>query len=89
MDDVLSALDAHVGRHVFEKVICGQLRGKTRLLVTHQVQYWSHPAVTRTVARGGLGWLGGKNHQGWRLHQKHPKTEDDSPSSVIPSGYLT
>lgn len=61
MDDVLSALDAHVGRHVFEKVICGQLRGKTRLLVTHQVQYWSHPAVTRILllrADGTCGFLG-------------------------------
>ena len=48
MDDVLSALDAHVGHYVFESVICKQLQGKTRIMATHQIQYWSHPAVDRT-----------------------------------------
>jgi ABC-type protease/lipase transport system fused ATPase/permease subunit len=38
LDDPLSAVDAHVGRALFEGCICGQLRGKTRLLVTHQMQ---------------------------------------------------
>ncbi|CAE7513385.1 ABCC1, partial [Symbiodinium sp. CCMP2456] len=49
LDDVLSALDAHVGQHVWEKAICGALDGRTRILVTHQIQYWSHPAVTRIL----------------------------------------
>ena len=37
LDDPLSAVDAHVGKHIFEKVIChnGLLKNKTRLLVTH------------------------------------------------------
>ncbi|KAL9657812.1 hypothetical protein ABK040_013150 [Willaertia magna] len=38
-DDVLSALDQHVGRFVFEKCITGILKNKTRILVTHQWQY--------------------------------------------------
>jgi ABC-type multidrug transport system fused ATPase/permease subunit len=38
LDDPLSAVDVHVGRHIFEACICGELAGKTRLLVTHQVQ---------------------------------------------------
>ncbi|KAI8472506.1 MAG: P-loop containing nucleoside triphosphate hydrolase protein, partial [Monoraphidium minutum] len=38
MDDPLSAVDAHVGRHLFEECVCGQLAGATRLLVTHQLQ---------------------------------------------------
>jgi ABC-type nitrate/sulfonate/bicarbonate transport system ATPase subunit len=38
LDDPLSAVDVHVGRHIFEDCICGELAGKTRLLVTHQVQ---------------------------------------------------
>ncbi|CAL8146550.1 unnamed protein product [Orchesella dallaii] len=39
MDDPLSAVDAHVGKHIFEKVIGpkGLLRRKTRLLVTHGI----------------------------------------------------
>lgn len=35
MDDVLSALDAEVGKFVFDNLICGDLRYKTRILVTH------------------------------------------------------
>ncbi|KAG2386093.1 hypothetical protein C9374_002539 [Naegleria lovaniensis] len=38
-DDVLSALDQHVGRSVFQNCICGLLQNKTRVLVTHQWQY--------------------------------------------------
>ncbi|MGH0134692.1 UNVERIFIED_CONTAM: hypothetical protein FKN15_036664 [Acipenser sinensis] len=39
LDDPLSAVDAEVGRHLFEKCICGVLRNKPRILVTHQLQY--------------------------------------------------
>jgi len=37
LDDVLSAVDAHVGEHIFTQCIKGALKGKTRILVTHQV----------------------------------------------------
>lgn len=39
LDDVLSAVDQHVGKKLFEECICGALRGKTRLFVTNQLQY--------------------------------------------------
>ncbi|CAI4229206.1 unnamed protein product [Auanema sp. JU1783] len=41
LDDPLSAVDAHVGRHIFEKVIGpdGILKNKTRILVTHGLTY--------------------------------------------------
>ena len=39
MDDPLSAVDAHVGRHLFDQAINGFLRNKIRILVTHQLQY--------------------------------------------------
>ncbi|KAL5977121.1 Canalicular multispecific organic anion transporter 1 [Asimina triloba] len=38
-DDPLSALDAHVGRQVFDKCIKDELRGKTRVLVTNQLHF--------------------------------------------------
>lgn len=37
MDDPLSAVDAHVGRHLFDEAICGLLKGKCRILATHQL----------------------------------------------------
>ena len=43
-DDPLSALDAHVGKHVFEDAIVKRLvrRKRTVILVSHQLQYISH-----------------------------------------------
>ncbi|XP_050925600.1 ATP-binding cassette subfamily C member 4 isoform X3 [Lates calcarifer] len=38
LDDPLSAVDAEVGKHLFEQCICGLLRNKCRILVTHQLQ---------------------------------------------------
>ncbi|KAL3522804.1 hypothetical protein ACH5RR_015638 [Cinchona calisaya] len=40
-DDPLSALDAHVARQVFERCIKGELKGKTRVLVTNQLHFLS------------------------------------------------
>ena len=41
LDDPLSAVDAHVGKHIFEKIIGpeGVLKNKTRLLVTHSLTH--------------------------------------------------
>eukprot|EP00262_Sarcandra_glabra_P011548 TRINITY_DN2799_c0_g1_i1.p1 TRINITY_DN2799_c0_g1~~TRINITY_DN2799_c0_g1_i1.p1 ORF type:complete len:1626 (+),score=287.39 TRINITY_DN2799_c0_g1_i1:361-5238(+) len=41
-DDPLSALDAHVGRQVFDKCIKDELQGKTRVLVTNQLHFLPH-----------------------------------------------
>ncbi|XP_069129777.1 ATP-binding cassette sub-family C member 5-like isoform X2 [Argopecten irradians] len=42
LDDPLSAVDVHVGRHLFHKCIKKTLKGKTVILVTHQLQYLKH-----------------------------------------------
>ncbi|XP_028915134.1 canalicular multispecific organic anion transporter 1 [Ornithorhynchus anatinus] len=41
LDDPLSAVDAHVGKHIFNKVLGpnGLLKNKTRLLVTHSINF--------------------------------------------------
>ena len=41
LDDPLSAVDSHVGKHIFENVISheGVLKAKTRVLVTHGITY--------------------------------------------------
>jgi ABC-type multidrug transport system ATPase subunit len=40
-DDPLSALDAHVGKKVFENVLKEGLKGRTRILVTHALHFLS------------------------------------------------
>ncbi|CAM9886717.1 unnamed protein product [Scytosiphon promiscuus] len=49
MDDPLSAVDPAVGRELFSNVVCGRLKGSTRILVTHQVHYLRDPAVDQIV----------------------------------------
>ncbi|KAL3847029.1 hypothetical protein ACJMK2_017965 [Sinanodonta woodiana] len=39
LDDPLSAVDIHIGSHIFSECIKKVLKGKTVLLVTHQLQY--------------------------------------------------
>lgn len=39
LDDPLSAVDTHVQSHLFKKAIKGFLKGKLRILVTHQPTY--------------------------------------------------
>nr|XP_010972726.1 canalicular multispecific organic anion transporter 1 isoform X1 [Camelus dromedarius] len=52
LDDPLSAVDAHVGKHIFNKVLgpSGLLKGKTRLLVTHSIHFL--PQVDEIVVMG-------------------------------------
>ena len=39
MDDIFSAVDAHVGRHLYEEALTGEMGiGRTRILVTHHIQ---------------------------------------------------
>lgn len=40
LDDPLSAVDAYVGKHMFEQAICGLLAPRTRILVTHHAHLW-------------------------------------------------
>ncbi|KAI9755932.1 MAG: hypothetical protein M1835_000778 [Candelina submexicana] len=57
MDDPLSAVDAHVGRHIFDNAISGLLRDKCRILATHQLHVlsrcdriiWLHDGRIETV----------------------------------------
>ncbi|XP_073096660.1 ATP-binding cassette sub-family C member 2 [Manis javanica] len=52
LDDPLSAVDAHVGKHIFNKILGpnGLLKGKTRLLVTHSIHFL--PQVDEIVLLG-------------------------------------
>lgn len=39
MDDPVSALDTHVRKNIFNEVFQGLLKDKTRILVTHAVEF--------------------------------------------------
>ncbi|XP_076270121.1 ATP-binding cassette subfamily C member 4-like isoform X2 [Rhynchophorus ferrugineus] len=54
LDDPLSAVDTHVGKHLFEKCIVNYLRGKTRVLVTHQLQYLKKADVILVINEGRI-----------------------------------
>ncbi|KAK9823485.1 hypothetical protein WJX72_003089 [[Myrmecia] bisecta] len=58
LDDPLSAIDAHVGQHVFAHCICGLLGGTTRVLVTHQLQYLPAADLVVVVSQGRLSDIG-------------------------------
>jgi ABC-type multidrug transport system fused ATPase/permease subunit len=61
LDDVFSALDTHVGRHIYEKALTGELsEGRTRILVTHHVALGLSRAdyVVRLSAGGDFEYAG-------------------------------
>ena len=58
LDDPLSAVDAHVGRHLFDECICGLLGGSTRVLVTHQLQFLSQADLVAVVKQGTISDIG-------------------------------
>ncbi|XP_072281284.1 ATP-binding cassette sub-family C member 2 [Pyxicephalus adspersus] len=56
LDDPLSAVDAHVGKHIFDKVIGpnGLLKNKTRILVTHGVSFLKHTNEIVVLVNGSV-----------------------------------
>lgn len=42
LDDILSAVDAHVGSFIFNQTVKNYLRGKTILLITHSLYFLQH-----------------------------------------------
>ncbi|CAJ0944757.1 unnamed protein product, partial [Mesorhabditis belari] len=85
LDDVLSAVDAHVGAHVFEKVISnrGLLAGKTRILVTHGLQYTQEADNIvvmkdgRIIEQGAFNELRVQNGQFNELLQEYNKAQKE------------
>ncbi|XP_064218526.1 multidrug resistance-associated protein 1 isoform X3 [Aotus nancymaae] len=59
-DDPLSAVDAHVGKHIFENVIGpkGMLKNKTRILVTHGVSYLPQVDIIIVMSGGKISEMG-------------------------------
>ncbi|KAG2469763.1 multidrug resistance-associated protein 9 isoform X1 [Polypterus senegalus] len=58
LDDPLSAVDAHVGKHIFEDCIKKELKGKTVILVTHQLQYLEFCDDVILLEQGSVSEMG-------------------------------
>ncbi|KAM6957268.1 multidrug resistance-associated protein 1-like [Aplochiton taeniatus] len=60
LDDPLSAVDAHVGQHIFDQVIGpkGVLKDKTRVLVTHGVSVLPHVDLILVMVEGEITEMG-------------------------------
>lgn len=60
LDDPLSAVDAHVGKHLFDEVIGpnGFVQNETRILVTHQVHFLREADVIVIVENGKITHFG-------------------------------
>lgn len=63
LDDPLSAVDAHVGKHIFENVIGpnGVLKKKTRILVTHGISFLPQVDQIIVLKDGGISEVGSYN----------------------------
>uniref|UniRef100_A0A8C3B5A1 Multidrug resistance-associated protein 1-like n=1 Tax=Cairina moschata TaxID=8855 RepID=A0A8C3B5A1_CAIMO len=60
LDDPLSAVDVHVGKHLFEKLIgpSGLLKNKTRVLVTHNLMLLPHADLIIVMEEGKISEMG-------------------------------
>ncbi|CAB3994524.1 multidrug resistance-associated 5 isoform X1 [Paramuricea clavata] len=58
LDDPLSAVDSHVGQHIFDNCIKGTLADKTIIFVTHQLQYLSHCDTVILLKAGRVAEMG-------------------------------
>ncbi|OQV17365.1 Canalicular multispecific organic anion transporter 2 [Hypsibius exemplaris] len=63
LDDPLSAVDAHVGKHIFEQVVGpnGLLKGKTRVLVTHGISFLPQTDQIVVLSLGSVSEVGSYN----------------------------
>uniref|UniRef100_A0A670YR97 ATP binding cassette subfamily C member 4 (PEL blood group) n=1 Tax=Pseudonaja textilis TaxID=8673 RepID=A0A670YR97_PSETE len=94
LDDPLSAVDAEVSRHLFEKCICQTLHKKLCILVTHQLQYLRAASQILILKEGkevGKGTFSDFLKSGVDFASLLKKDEDDDlPSSPgTPSHQLT
>ncbi|KNC31638.1 putative multidrug resistance-associated protein lethal(2)03659 [Lucilia cuprina] len=58
LDDPLSAVDTHVGRHLFDQCMRGFLRDDIVLLVTHQLQFMEQADLIVIMDKGRISAMG-------------------------------
>ncbi|XP_014088878.3 probable multidrug resistance-associated protein lethal(2)03659 isoform X1 [Bactrocera oleae] len=58
LDDPLSAVDTHVGRHLFDQCMRGYLHNEIVVLVTHQLQFLEHADIIVIMDKGKISAVG-------------------------------
>ncbi|KAH8318690.1 hypothetical protein KR074_001766, partial [Drosophila pseudoananassae] len=58
LDDPLSAVDTHVGRHLFDQCMRGYLRSELVILVTHQLQFLEQADLIVIMDKGRISAMG-------------------------------
>ncbi len=54
MDDPLSSVDYNTGQKIYNNLICGLLREKTRVMVTHHLSYFQNDQKVVLLGNGGV-----------------------------------
>lgn len=93
LDDVLSAVDSHVGAHIVRHCLGGPLLlGRTVVMATHALQFLTHPCITRIIALDDSGAIqadGDFTHVseilGWTPDPTIPSAAPDSDVSTAPA----
>ena len=57
-DDPISALDANIGKKIMKELIINYLKGKTRVIVTHALQYLKYMDRIIYMKNGRIEWVG-------------------------------
>ena len=57
-DDPISALDANIGKKIMNDLIINYLKGKTRIIVTHALQYLQYMDRVIYMKNGRIEWIG-------------------------------
>ncbi|NWX84061.1 MRP3 protein, partial [Nothoprocta pentlandii] len=93
LDDPLSAVDSHVAKHIFDRVIGpdGVLKGKTRILVTHGISFLPQVDYIVVLVDGKVSEMGSyqellKQNQAFseflRNYSLEEDIEEDEPTIV-------
>ncbi|XP_038632461.1 canalicular multispecific organic anion transporter 2 isoform X3 [Scyliorhinus canicula] len=91
LDDPLSAVDAHVAKHIFDKVIGpdGMLKEKTRVLVTHGISFLPQTDQIVVLVNGKVSEMGSyqelQNQNGafaefLRNYAQRDEVDEDEPT---------
>ncbi|KAI8576230.1 hypothetical protein K450DRAFT_302879 [Umbelopsis ramanniana AG] len=87
MDDVLSAVDAHTARHLYDNCLTGPLmRTRTRVLITHYVRLCATGASQLIFIKGGVIQLSGDPahlRQTGELNQVFEEEEKDHKEEAL------